>query len=162
MSAQHTQGPLVVRGGYSLYADDGKTPVADTCLTASVADHDDANARRLAACWNSCDGISTESLEIWSACGHMGPTWEMMIKRLGAQRDELLAALEGMHKVCEIALAGKDGKQHSYFETRAGHFVDATKAMQRAEAAIAKVQQDQFAHVRKLVSAKRLSDEAPT
>ena len=55
------------------------------------------------------------------------------------QRDELLAALEGLHKVCEIALSGKDGVQHTYFETRAGHFVEATKAMQEAEAAIASV-----------------------
>lgn len=53
------------------------------------------------------------------------------------KRDELLAALEGLHKVCEIALSGKDGKQHAYFETRSGHFVEATKAMQEAEAAIA-------------------------
>lgn len=53
------------------------------------------------------------------------------------QRDALLAALEGLHKVCQIALAGEDGRQHTYFETRAGHFVEATKAMVAAEKAIA-------------------------
>ncbi len=50
----------------------------------------------------------------------------------------LVEALAGLHKVCSIALAGKDGKQHAYFETRAGHFVEATKAMQTAESALAK------------------------
>ena len=55
------------------------------------------------------------------------------------QRDDLLAALVGLHKVCEIALAGKDGKQHTYFETRVGHFVEATESMREAEAAIASV-----------------------
>lgn len=51
--------------------------------------------------------------------------------------DELLSALKGLHKVCEIALSGINGRQYTYFETRAGHFVEAKKAMQSAEFAIA-------------------------
>lgn len=51
-------------------------------------------------------------------------------------RDQLFESLKGLHKVCEIALAGKDGEQHTYFETRAGHFVEASHAMQEAEAAL--------------------------
>ena len=62
---------------------------------------------------------------------------------IAKQRDELLAAMEGLHKVCEIALSGKDGKQHTYFETRAGHLVEATEAMQAAESAIASVKGEQ-------------------
>lgn len=46
-------------------------------------------------------------------------------------------ALAGLHKVCHLALQGKDGKQHAYFETRAGHFVDAVKVMEAAEVALA-------------------------
>jgi len=62
-----------------------------------------------------------------------------LTKQLAAcekERDELLAALTGLHKVCEIALQGKDGQQHTYFETRKGHFVEATGAMRIAEALI--------------------------
>ncbi len=61
------------------------------------------------------------------------------IEKIQKQRDELLAALEGLHKVCEIGLSGKDGVQHTYFQTRAGHFVEATKAMRESEASIENV-----------------------
>ena len=57
----HTQGRLVSRG-FSIYAADGKTPVADTCLNGSVADNDEANARRLVAAWNACADIPTYQL----------------------------------------------------------------------------------------------------
>lgn len=86
MSAKHTQGRLVVRGGFSIYADEGKTPVADTCLTASVPDNDEANARRLVACWNACEGLHTESLE------RGAPLADQIVDALN-QRDELLEAL---------------------------------------------------------------------
>lgn len=62
MSAQHTPGRLVVRGGYSIYTA-GLTPVADTCIANSETANDEANARRLAACWNACDGLETDLLE---------------------------------------------------------------------------------------------------
>lgn len=62
MSAQHTPGRLVVRGGYSIYTA-GLTPVADTCITNSETANAEANARRLAACWNACDGMETDLLE---------------------------------------------------------------------------------------------------
>ena len=102
MSEKHTQGRLVVRGGYSIYADEGKTPVADTCLTAS-SDNDEANARRLVACWNACECFSTEMLEgamsavvqggfvgLWSSyCDKKSEAED-----LRSQRDELLAALK--------------------------------------------------------------------
>ncbi len=49
MSTKHTPGPWIVRGGFSIYAADGKTPVADACLNESVATTDEANARLIAA-----------------------------------------------------------------------------------------------------------------
>lgn len=49
MEAKHTPGPWVVRGGFSIYASDRKTPVADACLNNSVAANDEANARLIAA-----------------------------------------------------------------------------------------------------------------
>jgi len=81
---------MVVRGGFSIYADDGKTPVADTCLTNSVPDNDEANARRLVACWNLLEGVPTAEIESSTK------VTELCTKLL-AQRDELLAALKVLH-----------------------------------------------------------------
>ncbi|MGC4396031.1 hypothetical protein [Hydrogenophaga sp. T2] len=47
-----------------------------------------ADTRRLAACWNACDGISTEHLE-----QHGLPNFAQTISDMRAQRDELLFAL---------------------------------------------------------------------
>ena len=48
----------------------------------------EANARRLVACWNACDGIPTDMLEAMP----FGPAALVpMYARLEAQRDELLA-----------------------------------------------------------------------
>lgn len=60
---------------------------------------------------------------------------------------DLLVALKGLHKTCEIALADKGGFQFAYFETRAGHFVVATDAMQQAEAAITRAESAQAQQV---------------
>ena len=87
---EHTQGKLTFRN-FSIYAADGKTPVADTCLINSVAAHDVANARRLVACWNACEGIPTELLELHGA---MVIPPDLPYAALEAQRDELLAGLE--------------------------------------------------------------------
>ncbi len=96
MTTQHTQGRLIARG-FSIYAAEGRTPVADTCLTASVPDNDEANARRLVACWNACAGIPTKALEDAGTIA-VEVEDEMQAELLAAwqQRDELLAALEVM------------------------------------------------------------------
>ena len=104
---EHTTGKLTFRG-FSIYAADGKTPVADTCLNASVAQHDVANARRLVACWNACDGVSVEWLEAQAdpASEELFGKTAPLDKRLQAamqdaeaakaQRDELLDALTNL------------------------------------------------------------------
>jgi hypothetical protein len=48
-------------------------------------------AKRLAACWNVCDGISTEDLEI---IVDGGENFAIVRDRFAAERAELLAALE--------------------------------------------------------------------
>lgn len=57
MSAGHTEGRVEVQHIAAGYYD----LVADLRTVASYAQHD--NARRLAACWNACQGIDTEKLE---------------------------------------------------------------------------------------------------
>lgn len=65
----HTQGKLIVKGGYSIYAEDGKMQIADACVTASKQTNDEANARRLVAAWNFCEGIETEVMELAVSMG---------------------------------------------------------------------------------------------
>jgi hypothetical protein len=96
--SEHTPGRLVVRGGYSIYTADDKTPVADTCLTNSVPDNDEANARRLAAAWNACEGLPTDDLEACPDGGlfHLADHANQLAierDRLSAINAELLEAL---------------------------------------------------------------------
>lgn len=66
----------------------------------------------------------------------MCPTCKAAQAAIDAQSN-LRMALGGLHRVCQLALAGKDGGQYAYFESRAGHFVSATQAMEAAEVALA-------------------------
>lgn len=52
------------------------------------------NARRLAACWNACDGLPTESLEKLGTLDRASVEMNVFRAHLLAQRDELLKALE--------------------------------------------------------------------
>lgn len=96
-----------------------------------------AERGRITACVNACHGIPQEQLED-AAPGIIKRMVADEMRRITAQRNELLEALQGMYNVCQIALTGKSGLQYSYFETRDGHFVHATTAMVAAEYAIAK------------------------
>lgn len=59
-------------------------------------------AQRMVACWNVCEGISTEVLELNATAGGVATLESQRNEAAGialelvAQRDELLAALEGM------------------------------------------------------------------
>lgn len=102
--------------------------VADCCLDYSSLDHDQqvSNARRLVACWNACEGVSTEALE---TCGKSlldGETAE-----LSAQRDELLAALKRARGELQYMASGMT---HSAWRTK-----QAQDAMANIDAVIAKV-----------------------
>ena len=90
-------------------------------------------ARRIAACLNSCGGVPTDLLEEVQGLGAATMPYRVMRK----QHAELLAALRGLHHVCQIALAGKDGRQFANLETRSGSFIHMVPVMQAAEDAIA-------------------------
>lgn len=61
---KHTQTKLRVGEKYpcDIYADRAGQAIART-VNPQTEGEDEANARRLAACWNACEGISTENLE---------------------------------------------------------------------------------------------------
>ena len=101
VGTEHTPGKLYVRGGFSLYAEDKKTPVADACLNASLATHDEGNARRLAACWNALEGVPTEEIESVLIHGKA-------IKDVVSERDELAARVRELEGERDQAMRNRD------------------------------------------------------
>ncbi len=78
--SQHTPGPAILVPGYDGMIALGERPEdADHCvkmfnaMTHRLDPEDIANARRIAACWNVCQGIPTETLE----AGRCKMTFEM-------------------------------------------------------------------------------------
>jgi hypothetical protein len=93
-------------------------------------DERNANARRMAACWNACAQITTDELENIAATGGMlGPRED--VASIAQQRDELLAALKRIKAdLMRQRLYGQD----------AGLLHAATQAEGDAEEAIAKAE----------------------
>lgn len=102
----HTKGRLVysavhitVNGVQKRYHAVGIPGTKDVVAINGEVGSDDeeesiANARRLVACWNSCDGITTISLEDGNSTNRQ-PMLDMAngIAELEQERDELLKAL---------------------------------------------------------------------
>ena len=128
MTTQHTQGRLIARmPSDELHAirDIRGRIVADVGYSETT-ERDMANARRLVAAWNACEGISTEALETEGSAA-MG--WTRTASKLihaTKQRDDLLEALTR----CITAIERTD------------HYTDADRsaAADHARAAIAKVE----------------------
>ena len=93
MSAQHTQGKLKV---VSTYAIPEIRDQEDHFVFAagSASPQSFVNARRLVACWNACEGISTDLLENLTLTGDTIAARlklrDATERELAAQRDELL------------------------------------------------------------------------
>ena len=66
---------------------------------------------------------------------------EQELMQVKAQRNSLAHALSKLHRTCQLALAGPDGRQHVYFATHHSNpsFVKGTDAMLAAEEALAGV-----------------------
>ena len=117
MSAQHTQARLKFCETTAVMCIAGKGPFNSLKIMSpwveGVWEGDqeaEANMRRLVACWNACQGITTEDLGWISQTGGMlGPRED--VARIAAQRDELLEALreisiaENRRRMAEIARA---------------------------------------------------------
>lgn len=102
MSEKHTPGRLAANPiqPNQIATADARREIARATILSSH--HETAaNARRIVACWNACEGISTEALElgaiqdrIASACGEL-----YEVKR---QRDELLQAIKNLVSVFSL------------------------------------------------------------
>ena len=128
MSAQHTLGrmvvhtdgadgwPLLMIGGPAgrIVANVNTESGVDTTKAPSIAFKPmpaTENARRLAACWNACEGLSTDLLENITTVGDtLSARFEVRDneeRELIAQRDALLAAARTMSAALDDLIAKK-------------------------------------------------------
>lgn len=93
----HTQGPLkalpVHESGWVDIYKANKHETNGLPIISTRHENSEANARRLVACWNACEGIDTEDLEAGSV-SIIHKLHDATAKRVLEQRDELLAALK--------------------------------------------------------------------
>lgn len=90
MSAQHTPGRVKVQ--HPDAGERGWEVAFEPGLERLCADITEANARRLAACWNACEGVRTEILELAGT----RQDWCDLMQELEQERNTLLAALKDM------------------------------------------------------------------
>lgn len=90
--AKHTPGRLRVSSGWLITADD-HIPIAEESTHHTRAEND-ANMRRLAACWNACKHVSTDLLEEFPA----------PFSELRARHDQMLKALQGLLAVVNVRI----------------------------------------------------------
>jgi len=82
-----------------IFADRAGHAIART-VNPQTEGEDEANARRLVACWNACDEVSTEFLELLA---NLPDNQVKAYENLEAQRNELLEALKSCsppHPAC--------------------------------------------------------------
>lgn len=103
---QHTNGLLHVGGGGTIiYADDGFAIANASVFHGRIEPaSSEANARRLVACWNACEGVSTETLERMPL--PFGKLLSQDLKSVTHQRDLLGEAIGKTAVAVGIAAAG--------------------------------------------------------
>ncbi len=93
----HTQGKLHIHKDHPDrvmgVGSNGGGTIFRALLGCCIKLEQEANARRMLACWNACEDQSTENLEADTAQGYS--PWAH-VAELEAQRDELLEALREM------------------------------------------------------------------
>ena len=131
MSEKHTQGKLAIGCGTDIVTfQNGRIMDVASVYCHAIDGRSEANAERLVACWNACQGIDTADLKSGSV-SIIQKLHDDVAQRVLEQRDELLAALQGII---------------GYFDS--GNSVDVSQAtikagsdeVKAARAAIAKVE----------------------
>ncbi len=111
MSA-HTEGRLVVAEIYpgrpTLIVDCGDKDWKYSLLTSAIAAFKlPADARRLAACWNACEGFETDAIENILV---VGDTFKARFGMLQAEHRETLAELAELRAILDRDLRSEIGK----------------------------------------------------
>lgn len=144
MSEKHTQGRLkatrlgaIVGGPIREYVNgSGQDQVAMTTGAEWMDEGEkEANARRLVACWNACEGIPTADLEQYAALDGVDHETVASLRFIGGlvrQRDELLAALASCRR--ELGYCAQQLQTSGW---KVGSTIN--DAITSADAAIAKV-----------------------
>ena len=96
MSEIHTKGRITFKevgdaNHYSMLTEDGRWWLALLANGEMSTERQRANFRRLAACWNACDGIPTEKLE--KAADDTTPVFKLLMEAT-AEAMKLRAVLE--------------------------------------------------------------------
>lgn len=134
MTAPHTPGRLVVAG--TRLREASKDAGIDCIATMQVSNQPnwDADARRLAACWNAFDGAETEAIENLADSGGVVEAANGAVKvitRLAAARTELAAARALLREVLDgteafvSALECNDPFDGEAWAARARSYLDA-------------------------------------
>ena len=113
--AKHTQGRLTLNPIRldQICTADGSACIATANRDAAPPLEVMANARRLVACWNACDGINTELIEAASdgllarALGQVSSKHDAL-RSAEAQRDKLLVALQLARKLAHLGIGATD------------------------------------------------------
>lgn len=100
MSAGHTPGSI----RYDFEPDYCGELIASngTCIATFCDEPSEEDARRLVACWNACEGLSTDALERLHTLDRARVEIDVIRAQAIAQRDELLEAL----KLADCLLSG--------------------------------------------------------
>jgi len=93
----HTEGKLTISPDlrWIIGADGNRVASTGGALTRSL-EQNEANARRLVACWNACDGLPQDALDGgWTASGlsKFAHGLEISLERMAKERDELVSVL---------------------------------------------------------------------
>jgi len=119
MSTIHTQGRITVRengeaNSYAILDDKGQWLLSLLHNGQQVVETQRENLRRLVACWNACEGISTIRLERTVNNLHGRASASDRLDELRAQRDELLAALRAVDVL--FGHLAKDSTQKTWID----------------------------------------------
>ena len=102
MSEKHTQGKLAIGCGTDIVTfQNGRIMDVASVYCHAIDGRSEANAERLVACWNACQGIDTADLKSGSV-SIIQKLHDDVAQRVLEQRDELLAALKVFQDQCEM------------------------------------------------------------
>lgn len=108
---KHTKEPWTIgdKVPAAIYgADESPICLADSMGECGSPGGDRANAARIVACVNACAGLETESLEACQAIGGLRQIDLAFVIEQGAQKRELIAALEAMLGAFDIGQRATD------------------------------------------------------
>ena len=94
--SEHTKGRLVIEKSSMFQANDESGKIVASGIESK------ANARRLVACWNACERISTEALE--DGCEPMLANAKLRDDLIAIERDELIEALRETSSMLRAAM----------------------------------------------------------